>query len=358
MPQARTREVPTPRHVKPLHAKYPKLTTQPSLSSVQFKIQCQKRKRKNRFRALQVFQCSDCLYKFTAAAGKNKSYPPGVILETVSTYNLGNSLSDTQRVVRKRLHVDIPEGTIRSWIRAHKPLTTYARLRAPGRRLLDPETILRSYAMRHKQVYRFGLHQAKLELLLQIARHRHLAPAKEYLETIGQDFPHDMFQATEHRSSKFPTRLWPPVVRKENYATRLAALVLPSAAANKRRHETLQRFMLVNDSATVAVEIPVYLTGADIAYYRERGFKLDFETELITGHIDFLQVRDGYLHILDYKPEAKKEKHAHVQLTIYALALARRANLPLKYFKCAWFDEKDYFEFFPLKGVYWPKARP
>src|SRR6202158_1165831 len=168
------------------------------------KFSVKKGRRKNRFRALQVFQCSECFYKFTAAAGKNKSYPPGVILETVSTYNLGNSLSDTQRVVRKRLHVDIPEGTIRSWIRAHKPLTTYARLRAPGRRLLDPETILRNYAMRHKQVYRFGLHQAKLELLLQIARHRHLAPAKEYLETIGQDFPHDMFQATEHRSSNSP----------------------------------------------------------------------------------------------------------------------------------------------------------
>lgn len=58
------------------------------------------------------------------------------------------------------------------------------------------------------------------------------------------------------------------------------------------------------------------------------------------------------MHILDYKPEAKKEKHAHVQLTIYALALARRTGLKLKNFKCAWFDEKDYFEFFPLTGVY------
>jgi len=37
-----------------------------------------------------------------------------------------------------------------------------------------------------------------------------------------------------------------------------------------------------------------------------------------------------------------------------ALALARRANLPLKYFKCAWFDERNYFEFVPLKGVYHP----
>jgi ATP-dependent exoDNAse (exonuclease V) beta subunit len=115
--------------------------------------------------------------------------------------------------------------------------------------------------------------------------------------------------------------------------------------------------IVIGYSATVAVEIPVYLTNEDIGYYRNRGFALDFENDFITGHIDFLQVRDGYRQILDYKPEAGKEKHAHVQLTIYALALARRANLPLKNFKCAWFDGKDYFEFFPLQGVYQPKAR-
>src|SRR5713226_3005105 len=103
------------------------------------KFTIKKGRRLNRFRVLQVFQCGECLRKFTTAAGKNKTYPPRVILETVSTYNLGNSVSDTQRVIRKRLHVDIPEGTIRSWIRLHKPLTTYERLRASGRKLLDPE---------------------------------------------------------------------------------------------------------------------------------------------------------------------------------------------------------------------------
>jgi hypothetical protein len=281
-----------------------------------------------------------------------------VILEAVSTYNLGNFVSDTQGVIRKRLHVDIPEGTIRSWIRAHKPLTAYARLRGPGSKLFSADAMVRSFLLRHKQVYRFQLHKAKLELLLQNGRHRHFAGAKDYLEGIGEHFPHGMFQTTEHRSSKFPTTVASPITRKENYATRLTALVLPSASANKQRHETMQRFMLVNDSATIAVEIPVYLTKEDIAYYRGRGFTLDFESDFVTGHIDFLQARDGYLQILDYKPDARKEKHAHIQLTIYALALARRANLPLKNFKCAWFDEKDYFEFFPLQGVYRPKARP
>lgn len=99
-------------------------------------------------------------------------------------------------------------------------------------------------------------------------------------------------------------------------------------------------------------KLPVYLTREDIGYFRSRGFYLSFHSNIITGHIDFLQIRNGCLHILDYKPEARKEKHAHVQLTIYALALSRRANLPPKEFKCGWFDEKEYCEFFPLKGVY------
>jgi len=115
--------------------------------------------------------------------------------------------------------------------------------------------------------------------------------------------------------------------------------------------------MLINDSVTMAVEIPVFLTREDVHYYRIRGFDLDFQTDVITGYIDFLQVRDGHIPILDYKPDARRETHAHVQLTIYTLALARRTSLPLKAFKCGWFEEKDYFEFFPLQGVY-PRQTP
>jgi hypothetical protein len=43
------------------------------------------------------------------------------------------------------------------------------------------------------------------------------------------------------------------------------------------------------------------------------------------------------------------------QLTIYALALSRRPGLLLMAFKCAWFDEEDYFQFFPLPAAY-PKT--
>lgn len=44
------------------------------------------------------------------------------------------------------------------------------------------------------------------------------------------------------------------------------------------------------------------------------------------------------------------------QLVVYALAFASRTRIPVKVLKCAWFDEKDYFEFFPLQAVMARKA--
>ena len=67
----------------------------------------------------------------------------------------------------------------------------------------------------------------------------------------------------------------------------------------------------------------------------------------ITGHIDFLQVRNGCVHVLDYKPDARTNKPI-AQLAIYALALTIRVpGLKLFDIKCAWFNEEEYDEFFP-----------
>ena len=62
-------------------------------------------------------------------------------------------------------------------------------------------------------------------------------------------------------------------------------------------------------------------------------------------------MRNGLIYILDYKPNAEKVNVVN-QLTMYALALASRTKLAVKDFKAAWFDEKNYFEFFPLHAVY------
>jgi hypothetical protein len=71
----------------------------------------------------------------------------------------------------------------------------------------------------------------------------------------------------------------------------------------------------------------------------------------VTGHIDLVQIRYGYIHLLDFKPEAAKEKYAMAQLFLYALALSLRTGIWLRNFVCGWFDEKDYFEFRPADIV-------
>ena len=72
-------------------------------------------------------------------------------------------------------------------------------------------------------------------------------------------------------------------------------------------------------------------------FEKEYGIRLlsaDAESS-ITGHIDFLQVRNGSVHILDYKPDARTNKPL-AQLTIYALALSHLTGINLFDIKCAW----------------------
>jgi len=112
----------------------------------------------------------------------------------------------------------------------------------------------------------------------------------------------------------------------------------------------LVRIILANDSVTIAVEIPIWLAANDIdALEIEHGIRLlpeGHEPRVLTGHIDFLQVRNGAVHILDYKPDARTNRPI-AQLTLYALALTRLAGLRLFDIKCAWFNEEQYCEFFP-----------
>jgi hypothetical protein len=160
------------------------------------------------------------------------------------------------------------------------------------------------------------------------------APLTEFLEGIPTACPHDLFRREDdpkarasqaHPSFADPSRII--VNSKRNAATDAAALIIPAVGNNKLRHETLQRFMLINDSVTVATELPIWLTEPDIAWLEaEHGIEFAARNggaeRIITGHIDFLQVRNGAVHILHYKPDARTNKPI-AQLAIYALALTK-----------------------------------
>jgi hypothetical protein len=106
-------------------------------------------------------------------------------------------------------------------------------------------------------------HRSKLTLLRRNPQHqRSLA---SFLKKVPASCPTICFVATtirrpapRKRSQRSPISLNCLITnRKENTATETAALIIPAVGNNKLRHETLQNFILVNDSSTIAAEIPI-----------------------------------------------------------------------------------------------------
>jgi len=95
---------------------------------------------------------------------------------------------------------------------------------------------------------------------------------------------------------------------------------------------TKSPLLLTNDSATVAVEVPVYLTKEESEF-----------PKTLAGHIDIIQVRNNKIHILDYKPD--REGNAVNQLQLYAMCLKQRTGI--SEIICAYFDENGYYQFLP-----------
>lgn len=332
-------------------------------------------KRKKKLEVVQLYLCRECKKTFTAQFSKGKHYPMNLVVEGMSYYNLGYGLEDTCRLLNQKFGVNPGASTLANWIDQYKSLCRYERLRPFALKLYEPKDTVEVTTMAHRQIYRFRYHRPKMKLTItEMYRHKKFEALKDYLDAVSSETPHQYFQ-DGIRISEIKTKFDKSqmIVRsKKNYANLLAEFVLQAVKENKMRHEALQRFFIANDSVTVASEVPVYIRKEDIEHMENQlNFKiLDGEgieirghagkaktisaaeglPRLLTGHIDLLQVRNGQIHILDYKPNAAKEKPLE-QLTWYALALSRLTGLRLFEFKCAWFDEKDYFEFFPLHVV-------
>jgi hypothetical protein len=300
-----------------------------------------------------LYRCRACGRSFTPGprAMRNKTYPLAEILEAMTTYNRGYSLEETARRLSSRHGHTVSPATISRWLAAHPDLTTYRRLRTPGLKLFKPPQIIRTVKMYHRQVYEFSYHRAKLAFLRDGALDdrrsgdARFAPLADFIEQVPHVCPHDLYQREDGaRGSQlapgFLNQDRLTVVEKQNIATDTAALIIPSVGSNYDRHPRLQRFMLANDSTTIAVEVPIWLVEHDIAALEALYGVIivprqHHKPRFITGHIDFLQARNGA-----NKPIA--------QLTIYALALTRLVpGLRLFDIKCAWFNEACYCEFFP-----------
>lgn len=353
--------------------------------------------RKKKHEKVQLFLCRnpECGRTFTSEESKGRRYPIKIVIEGISYYNLGFTLEQTCKILKQKFKVAPDEQSLAKWIEQYKPLCRYERMRSYALKMYRPKDVIECVTLVHKQLYNFRYHRAKTRLMLEEFKNRNFRPLKDFLDSVASETPHQSFLEGERMSevrSKFD-RTDMVVKSKSNFANKLTEFALKGARSNKLRHEAVQRFMIANDSVTVATEVPVAIRKEDIEHMqRVLGFQIvdgevgisfkkrsnsksaegDDSTEgnfarlpslgsgisgqgtempkILTGHIDLLQIRNGQIHILDYKPNAAKEKPIE-QLTWYALALSRLTGLRVFEFKCAWFDEKDYFEFFPLHIV-------
>jgi len=420
----------TPSHEKPA---FDSLAC-PACHSPQFVKRGFRQKQQER---IQLYQCTACGKTFTQnVLTSGKHYPLEVILDALSLYNLGYSPSQTCSLLKERaekIKMTLKPATLAKWVKEFEPICRFSRYREFAGRKYTPSEMVVTATLAHRQLFRFRFHRAKCRLIMwEDVRHYRFDPLREFLELVPSECPHQYFsarsgQAEGLRASEAPltfSRTQMVVRGKQNFANLLCTFVLQSVAERKLRHEALQKFMLYNDSVTIATEVPVYITRDDLLHMKTQlGFEIydkknpvsrhsgeEPETtpesktdsgrsasrriarmtntinplpnlsavangslpkadvpiaeadivdvgslpKLITGHIDILQIRNGQIHILDYKPKAAKEQPID-QLTLYAMALSRLTGLRLFEFKCAWFDEQDYFEFYPLHVLHKPK---
>ena len=333
-------------------------------------IYCQSRNivkkglRKKKHEEIQVYFCKHCEKKFTPSLTRNKTFPLRVILDCLTLYNRFYSFEKSAKVVGEKYSLSINPQNIRNWLSNYAEYLPYSRMREFIAKKYQAKDIIAESQLFHGQIYEFKYHRAKTDCILEDDfKHFKFKRLQEFLELIIAECPHQIFRESKFRASEYKDIFNLDQVRitpKDNMATKNAKFVLEAVANNKLRHEILQEFMLVNDSVTVATEVPILLSKEDIVHFQnELAWQVPLnlgDDDAITGHIDIIQIRNGMIHIMDYKPSAHKVKPIE-QLTIYALALSRLTSLRLFHFKAAWFDSEHYYEFYPLHVVMKKAAR-
>jgi len=261
-----------------------------------------------------------------------RHYPPSIILNAITEYNLGKTILEVKACLLQRFKKDVPQSTIHAWLTQFKDVCTFLRYRKKYS-ISEKETII-THVFAHRQEYKFAFHRLKTNILCKI----NFPGMRRYLWDIREHCPRSLFiNADNSRCSEVTLHniKFSIMHELENQAVLLARLGMVLAKKATERHQVIQRFMLANDTATIAVEVPVYL-------YPNEALDLGL-TSPLTGHIDLLQVRCGCLYILDYKPDAKHETKAKYQIYLYARALSVRTGISMDKIRLGYFDDKDYY---------------
>jgi hypothetical protein len=284
-------------------------------------------KRRVAFGDVQLYLCKSCGRTFSQSRLARRAYPPRVIRWALQYSGQGFGIDEIQRLLNRRFKIKVSISTVHRWVADNKELIPIQQWKSIVRQY-DPLLMKRSFFHENLE-YIFQLHRYKIDRLAS----EQFNSLYKYLWGFESGCPDAFFQIGLRCSQ--PVFLVDAVARHyRNLACEMAKFAIKSRRSNRERHMLVEEFMLFCDKATVAVEVPVWYWEKSI----NRG---------ITGHIDVLQIRRNNVYIMDYKPGAVREKKAIQQLYQYATALGFRAKIPFSQLRCAWFDDKNYFEFKP-----------
>jgi hypothetical protein len=178
---------------------------------------------------------------------------------------------------------------------------------------------------------------------------------KNYFEKMLFDCPNHLFQ----NSPRVSKGIWDFKINPTDDRFHDIVDIARKSAEYKNLkddHENLEKYFLQNDIESIASEVPVWLEPIDLINYSDI-FQIN---ECLTGHIDLVKVcADNNIWIWDYKPNAFRETTASNQVYLYSLMLSARTGIPLKQFRCGYFDTGNAFYFNPsdiqLKPQYFAK---
>ncbi len=261
----------------------------------------------------------------------NEHYRSPIALNTLLLYNSGFTFSDIREKIRWEFKKDILEEELFSLTEYYKDVCAFSEYRKKFAFL--PRDTIKEKLFCHQQEYLFKLHCLKLKKLS-----KGFPEIKEYLWDIYDDCPEQLFKKGPRCSKSIvPNTSFGRISDKNNIALSLAEIALCLVRNNRERHPVIQNFMLINDSQTIAIEVPVYI-------YPSEAPELKLKSTL-SGHIDILQIKKDKVIVLDYKPGARyNKKSSDNQVFLYKMALSKRTGIPQEKIKCACFDDKDYFE--------------
>lgn len=266
-------------------------------------------------------------------SAKLNFYSTGINLRDVPRYSVNSDDILLQQLFFENINPDSVKNTLLNIFRDLTGTTQNSRLHKYG--LFIPRTgKISCYTFLHGGYYRFRLATFKLKFI-----HTSL---RDYLLSLPSNCPNEYFFSGPRASGlKFPLNA--DMINTENHE-----IISTTADAVRERilsseHEDVEKYFLHTDPAAIASEIPVWLEPEEM---ENLGFLRSPFTGTLTGHIDLLRYeKNDMIGIWDYKPRAKYEKKAHVQVYLYALMLSRRTRLPLNRFLCGYFDSKSAYYF-------------